>query len=212
MSDSYKKLKYFFWILVMIHNNSNKTQISLNKSKSIFQLQINFPTPNQFSKMPSQKTQASKATKKIVEDFLRSLSPVHLAVLPATGNYSVFKPMFFKVGSVYHLKSGDYSCKFTIKWVYNFTRHVLMEFPDGSKKEFKRLGNAALDNNQDIITHICVDEEILEEHREELRRRAAAREAKKAAKKKQNAEIKISQILEGLDEAAAAAVRAHFAC
>jgi hypothetical protein len=87
-----------------------------------------------------------------------------------------------------------------------------MQFPDGSKKEFKRLSNGCLDDNRDIITHIFVNEEILEEHREECRRRAAKKAEKKAAKKKQRAEIKISQILEGLDEAAAAAVRAHFAC
>tara|TARA_R110002020_G_scaffold68038_2_gene178299 strand:+ start:592 stop:1083 length:492 start_codon:yes stop_codon:yes gene_type:complete len=156
--------------------------------------------------MPSQKTQASKATKPVVEDFLRSLSPEHLWNLPATGNFSVFKPELFKPGSVYQLSKGDYSCKFTIKWVYNFTRHVLMEFPDGSKKEFKRLGNAALDGNLDIITHICVDEEILEEHREECRRRAEKKEKKKAAKKKQSAENRINQILDGLDERAVAAI------
>ena len=85
-----------------------------------------------------------------------------------------------------------------------------MEFPDGSKKEFKRLGNSALDDNQDIITHICVDVDVWFHWREECRRRAAAREEKKekkkAAKKKQSAENRINQILDGLDERAAAAI------
>ena len=37
MSEQNKKLKYFFWIIEVIYKNSNKTQISLNNSKSIFQ-------------------------------------------------------------------------------------------------------------------------------------------------------------------------------
>ena len=162
--------------------------------------------------MPSHKTQASKATKTFVEDYLNCLSPANLQRLPGTGNFSVFKPELFKVGTIYQLSKDDYHCKFTIKWVFNFTRHVLMEFPDGSKKEFKRLCNRTLDHNRDIIEAVGIDEEIVEQHRDECRRRAAAREEKKAEKKKVAARKKAHKTLMAMmkedPEALAAAIEA----